>query len=81
MSIRQKRKKTMSSDSDILVSVTWDTTTDEYPEGQPGIKTQSVIAVPEHIYFMDHDNNFDTDYVSDYLSDEYGWCVKDWIEY
>lgn len=71
----------MANDQDVLVAVKFDTTTDEYPDGEPGVETDRVIPVPESIYQMDHESDFDTDYVSDYLSNEYGWCVEYWMEY
>jgi hypothetical protein len=68
----------MIIDGKILLNVKWDTTSDEYPEGEPEVKTEQVIGVPKEIYEMDEQNNFETDYVSDYLSDEYGWLVLEW---
>lgn len=68
----------MVIDGMVILNVKWDTTSDEYPYGEPEVETEQVIGVPVEVYEMDEANNFDTDYVSDYLSDEYGWCVMEW---
>ncbi len=49
------------------VYVEWDTTTDEYPDGDPeGADLPEFVKVPGTL------DSFD---IADWLSDEYGWCV------
>lgn len=58
-------------DTDISLTVLFDTTTD-------GVETEkrTIISIPYSLYEYDK-NNLD-DYVSEHISDKYGWLVLDW---
>ncbi len=62
---------------DIIVE--WDFTTDEFPSGDPYGEntTPKVVSVPDYV-IEETELPYTEDYVSDWLSDEYGWCVNDW---
>ena len=56
------------------VSVHWDTTDDEHPEGQE-------VGLPEDVNIPQEDineMNNPEDAIADWLSDKYGWCVYSW---
>jgi hypothetical protein len=61
------------------VKVEWDFITDEFPEGDPYGKesTPTIVSVPDYVV-EETELPYGEDYVSDWLSDEYGWCVFDW---
>lgn len=61
-----------------MINVIWDTTTDEYPKGDPKMTKEEIIGVPLDIYESDKENNFEQGYVTEWLSDSYSWCVLDW---
>jgi hypothetical protein len=65
---------------EITLQVTWDTTTDDFPNGDPDVSQEERVSIPAEIYLRDKANDFQSDYVSDYLSGISGWCVRNWIE-
>lgn len=63
----------------MLIKVNWDFTTDEFPSGDPygESETPKVVDVPDYV-IEETELPYTDDYVSDWLSDEYDWCVNDW---
>jgi hypothetical protein len=63
----------------MIVKVDWDFYNDELgsidPYGQS--TTPTLVEVPDTL-IADSDAIYGNDYVSDWLSDEYGWLVSDW---
>ena len=59
------------------VAVDWDTVSDDDPTGENGDWLPALVEVPDEVILESQIEN-DFSVVTEWLSDEYGFCLFDW---